>query len=293
MHNICIDAESFVALLNHCPSLVKLELVHPSLTLDSSAIQRLTPMNNLRSLLFMAILDNELSLLTALERFPVLETLNVCATCLTVAIPSHCKPLTQLKHLKLERITWKCGYEVDTDGSVGSFLEHLIKGSSLERISIRVEGELSLGYKAVRAFAMIPTLKALSLHVNVILQDDEFVEFIRALGGTAVEVLDFSNTNDLSFAVLDALAMLPLLNRFVSSVGMSSGPKRFQRVNMNGLRHMLCTSPNLKDVCFDAMVPEDSGVSLTRGQIEELMEQKIPRYHGSRAGYWEVRDLTI
>ncbi|KAI8142915.1 hypothetical protein BJV82DRAFT_713618 [Fennellomyces sp. T-0311] len=289
--DIFFSAESFVVLLNHCPSLVNLQLSSLYLNIDSAAISLLHPMNHLQFLQLSTNFKEELSLITLLERFPGLTELDLSGTLVSTAVPSRTIMYPrQLKRLSLAGIRWKHDPEVEQDEAVAYLLHSVAQNLSLE--SIRICLNTPLGFKSLRSLAILPTLKFMDLCVSNRMTDDESVEFIIALRGSIIETLNLININDLSFAALDALAGLPHLSA-VSSKTQYPAPRRFQRVSNRGLEQMLRYSPNLKQACFTNISLEDDGVELTRDQVEELVQHKIPRYNGLGTGCWkaEITDM--
>ncbi|KAI8142873.1 hypothetical protein BJV82DRAFT_612545 [Fennellomyces sp. T-0311] len=291
IRGIQLSGDSLVTVLNHCPSLAKLDLFCPDLSLDSATIRSLTTMRYLRSLKYHSKLDNDLSLLTMLERFPALEKFFLYKTTLSVKLPCYFEHPTRLAYLSLVAIKWKHDQEMDSDQDVAYFLQSLALKSNLG--SIQVSHGEALGYKSLQALAMVPTLKALNIHIDSAVQDDELLAFIKTLGGTAIETLGLVNTSHLPFATLDALADLPYLSRFVSETGRTD-PRSSQRVSKIGLQQILCKSPNLARAHFSNIVIEDDGIELTRGQIEKLIQQQRPRRTGSQVEpYWDFKIGTM
>ncbi|KAI8146610.1 hypothetical protein BJV82DRAFT_599184 [Fennellomyces sp. T-0311] len=142
------------------------------------------------------------------------------------------------------------------------------------------------GYRSLQTVSMIPTLKHLDIHLTPLIQDDQLLTFIQALGETsAIEKFKLSNTASLTFDMLDALAEFPFLKllSFEWCQNQRFSPTRkslLTQVCKDGLHRLLQNSPSLENLSFTRMKVKDGDTALIYDQFSAL----VTNNHG---GNWK------
>ncbi|KAI8137040.1 hypothetical protein BJV82DRAFT_366840 [Fennellomyces sp. T-0311] len=211
-----IDSATVFTICNQCPALEKLDLVSNGLAFDTSVIQRLHPMNHLRSLkLYRISFKDGLSLVEMLERFPSLENLFACYLTIPAKFPKGSKCLDQLKKLQLNSIKWtNDNGTIDLNEGPAYLFEWFAHHSNVETVALY--GVSNFGTWSLTALASMSTLKTLDLELEDELEcgiagEDNLNQFATLLSASVIEKLYIETWWHLPEEIVNKLKKLPLL----------------------------------------------------------------------------------
>ncbi|KAI8138075.1 hypothetical protein BJV82DRAFT_320772 [Fennellomyces sp. T-0311] len=294
-HASTLDANSFRIMLNHSPRLetVDLYLYSSFLHLTLNTLRSLHVLHSLRYFTCHSVVLNEdLSLLTLLERFPALEELVLYDATLSPNLPRYFESPKHLKYLELGGISWN--YDDDDDdqeATIVRFFKCLTASSKLQVLKLTMM--VISGPDLLMEISSLSTLNHLEVQLGRDLQgmEEVLLEFIKTLQNAVIKTLKIFSVFGLSFDAAAALADLPYLTTLC--IGGDVIFETDVRVNKKGFLELLQKSSRLDTfMIIGQFVLEDGNQQLEHSHIVSLVGQiQASKTPGTRSQSWDVQHL--